>query len=116
MSFGRPSLLPDRNPSAEKAQDVVVQPKLALELLHHRRLGQHLENRVGTLALLPGVVCQPALPPVLDLGDVGAEPFEGLSELRQQRGNFLVGRTRINDYENFIRPQNNSPPWAFGTS
>jgi hypothetical protein len=113
LSLGRPDLLPDRNPSAEKAQNVVVQPQLALELLHHGRLGPHLEDRVGTLTLLLRVVCQPALPPVLDFGDVSAKPLEGLSELREQRGDLLVGRTRIGDQQNFIRPQNESPPWAF---
>jgi len=97
LSLGRPYPLPDWNPRTEKAQHVVVQPQLTLELLDHRGFGQHLEHGVRAFPLLARVVRQPALPPVLDFGDFDAKSLEGVPELRQQRSDFLVGGTRIDD-------------------
>src|SRR5439155_6659740 len=81
-----------------------------------RGLGRDLQHGVCSLTLLAGVIRQAALPPVLHLDDLGTERRDLLGELGEQGRDFFVARTRIDDHENFIRPQNESPPRAAVTS
>src|SRR3989449_10587971 len=105
LSFRRPSLLGHRNRCAYQAQPVLVEAHLTLEFLHHGGLGRNLEDRVRAFPLLLDVVREPALSPVIDFGDLGAERRELRAELLQHRGHFLIGRTRIDDHEDFVRSQ-----------
>src|SRR5207253_9884246 len=105
LSFGRPSLLADRNPRADETQHVLVEAHLALEFLHPGGLGRNIKDRVRPFALLADVVREPALSPVVDFGDIGAERLELFAELFEQRGDFLLGRARTDDHEDFIRSQ-----------
>src|SRR5207249_8245162 len=109
-SFRRPSLLTDRDSRREEAQHALVEAELPFELLHHRRLGRDLEDRVRPLPLLADVVREPALPPVVDLTDLGAECLELLAELRQQRGDLLVRRPWVDDHQNLVWSQLSHPP------
>src|SRR2546422_11478560 len=84
--FRGPSFLSEWGSRREEAQHALVEAELPFELLHHRRLGRDLEDRVRPLPLLADVVREPALPPVIDLTDLGAECLDLLAELRQQRG------------------------------
>jgi hypothetical protein len=110
LSFRRPSLLPNGNPRRQEAQHAFVQPQLPLELLDHRGLGRHFQHGVRTFPLLADVVRQTALPPVFQLDDLGPDRLDLVAELREQRRDFFVGGTGISDEENFVRPQNDSPP------
>jgi hypothetical protein len=114
LSFRRPSLLPNRDPRGQEAQDVLVQPQLPLEFLDRRGLGGHLQDGVRPLTLLADVVRQTALPPVFQLDDLGPERLDLVGKLREQRGDFLVAGTSVDDEKNFVRPQNESPPRASG--
>ena len=93
---------------------MLVEAKLALEFLDRRGLGGHLEHGVRPFPLLSDVVRQTALPPVFQLDDLGPDRLDLVGELREQRRDFFVGGTRIDDDENFVRPQNESPPGPLG--
>src|SRR6267378_8258710 len=106
LPFGRPAnTLLDRHACGHEAEHLLVQPKLALELLDGGRLGQALDDGVGALALLAQVVGETALAPALDLTHFGAKSLQVLPEPGQKRSDLLVGGPRIDDHQDLVRIQ-----------